>query len=215
MRARIPIRLAVEDDLSEYVIRRALLERSVQYDIGDVYCRGGFGYLKKQTASFNNAAKAGPFLLLTDLDQCTCAPTLVAEWIGPGRRVHPHFIFRVAVREVESWLLADEVNLAAFLGLKKSAHLPNPEDLGNPKATLLELAAQSRHRDIREAIVWRDERSGRFWQGPDYNGAMAPFVKNAWNVTIARQRCPSLNGLFIALARLEKSYRTWPNRRGA
>ncbi len=206
MRARIPIRLAVEDNLSEYVLKRALSERSVKYEIGAVYCHGGFGYLKKRTASFNNAAKAGPFLLLTDLDQSPCAPNLVAEWLGPGRRQHPHFIFRVAVREVESWLLADDTNLGEFLGLRKPARVPNPESLQDPKATLLELASQSRHRDVREAIVWRDERSGRYLQGPDYNGAMAPFVEKAWDLDAARLRCPSLNGLLVALARLEEHY---------
>ena len=206
MSSRIPIRLAVEDDLSEYVLRRALVERPVEYDIGAVYCRGGFGYLKKQTASFNNAAKAGPFLLLTDLDQYPCAPTLVAEWLGPKRRPHPHFIFRVAVREVESWLLADSANLRSFFGLRKSTYLSNPEDQEDPKAALLGLAAQSRYRELREAIVWRDERRGRYLQGPDYNGAMAPFVRKEWNVGTARLRCPSLNGLFVALDRLEQDY---------
>jgi hypothetical protein len=107
---------------------------------------------------------------------------------------------------VESWLLADDANLGAFLGIRKPAHVPNPEGVEDPKATLLELAAQSRHRHMREAIVWRDERSGRYLQGPDYNGAMAPFVTKEWNVEAARRRCPSLNSLFVALGRLEESY---------
>ena len=206
MKKRIPINLAVEDDLSEFVLRRVLKERRVVYDVGPVYGHRGFGYLKKQAAGFNNAAKACPFLLLTDLDKTRCAPKLVAEWLGSGRRAQRQFIFRVAVREVESWLLADERNLGAFLGLRKMRPISDPERLPDPKATLLEVAAEAR-RDLREAIVWRDERGGRFVQGPDYNGALAPYVKEAWDIDRARTRCPSLAGLFEALARLERGYR--------
>ena len=58
MRRPIPIRIAVEDSLSEAVLRRALAKRPVRYEIGAVYSRGGFGYLKKKAVAFNNAAKA-------------------------------------------------------------------------------------------------------------------------------------------------------------
>jgi len=203
MKARIPISLAVEDDVSERVVRRVLKERSVEYDVGPVYGRRGFGYLKRQVASFNNAARASPFLLLTDLDQCPCPPSLLADWLGQSRR-HPHFIFRVAVREVESWLLADDVNLASFLGSRRRIAIPNPEGLEDPKSTLLGLAAEARRREIRDAIVWRNKGSGELLQGPDYNGALAPFVEEVWNIRRARERCPSLAGFFAALDRLEK-----------
>jgi Domain of unknown function (DUF4276) len=204
MTGRIPIRLAVEDDLSEFVLRRVLRDRPSHYDVGAVYTRGGFGYLKRQAASFNNAAKAGPFLLLTDLDhRYSCPPELIARWLGSAR--HPHFLLRVAVREVESWLLADEENLRSFLGLKRVLHLPDPETIPDPKTTLLGLAAKTRNRELRDALVWRDDRSGRLLQGPDYNGAMCPFVARHWDVSQARRRCASLGRMIDALARLEKS----------
>lgn len=60
MRGSIPIRMAVEDALSEAVLRRALANRPVRYEIGAVYSQGGFGYLKKKAVAFNNAAKACP-----------------------------------------------------------------------------------------------------------------------------------------------------------
>ena len=58
MKGPIPIRIAVEDGLSEAVLRRALAKRPVRYAIGAVYSHGGFGYLKKKAGAFNNAAKA-------------------------------------------------------------------------------------------------------------------------------------------------------------
>ena len=59
----IPIRLAVEDELSEWTARRALSERPVDYSISAVYARGGVGYLRKQARAFNNAAMSSIILL--------------------------------------------------------------------------------------------------------------------------------------------------------
>lgn len=158
MRSSIPIRMAVEDALSEVVLRRALASRPVRYEIGAVYSRGGFGYLKKQTVAFNNAARACPFVLLTDLDQHGCPPDLVRTWLS-GRPKHDSFLFRVAVREVESWLLGDMVRLTSFLHLKNAPAIPAPEALLYPKQELLQLSLRSRVRRMREALARREKRA--------------------------------------------------------
>ena len=54
--------------------------------------------------------------------------------------------------------------------------------------------------------MWRDERSGRLIQGPDYNGTLAEFVAKHWNPSVARLACPSLERLFSALQRLEAEF---------
>lgn len=201
MKVSIPIYLAVEDDLSEWVVRRALSTRPMAYAIGAVFNHGGFGYLKKRAPAFNNAAKGCPFLLLTDLDRCPCPPRLIEEWLGQPK--HPHLLLRVAVREVESWLLGDPAGLSSFLGLRTPFALDNPENLDDPKQELLELAVKSPRRPIREALTWKNERTGRLSQGPDYNGPLAMFVTNDWNIEAARKRCRSLDRLFLALERIE------------
>jgi hypothetical protein len=201
----IPIRLAVEDALSESVLRRLLAGRSVRYEVSAVYRRGGFGYLKKQAPGFNNAAKACPFLLLTDLDTHACPPDLLREWLGSPP--HEHFLLRVAVREVESWLLADTIALREYLGVKQPLKIVSPETVPDPKGTLLRTALGARPRMMRDALVWQDRKSGQILQGPDYNGALAEFVTKHWNPTLARRRCPSLARLLTALARLEKGYK--------
>jgi hypothetical protein len=188
-----------------------LRERTTEFDIGAVYGNRGFGYLKKRVAGFNNASKACPFLLLTDLDRCPCAPALIAEWLGSGLPHHPNFLFRIAVVEVESWLLADEASLQAFLGIRISKAILQPEVLADPKTTLLELALHAR-RDIRDAIVSKDERNGRLGQGPDYNGVLARFVQVSWNIDNAQRKCPSLKGLLNAIGKLEAAYRESPAR---
>lgn len=202
MTASIPIRLAVEDALSETVLRRALADRPVRYAIGAVYSRNGSAYLRKQASAFNNAAKACPFLLLTDMDQYSCPPELVSTWLS-GTPKHDCFLFRVAVREVESWLLGDMISLKSFLHVKNAPAIPAPEALPDPKQELLRLALRGRVRGLREALVWRNASSGRLFQGPDYNGTLAHFVTQQWNVSTARQACPSLERLFAALHRLE------------
>ncbi|MEI8122551.1 MAG: hypothetical protein WCI20_10900 [bacterium] len=201
MKPPIPIYLAVEDDLSEWIVRRILSDRSVDYAVGAVYGRTGFGYLKKQASAFNNAAKGCVFLLLADLDRCPCPPQLIEEWLGQPR--HPHFLLRVAVREVESWLLGDAAGLCDFFGLRKRIACQNPEQLADPKGELLKLAMASPRRMMREALVWKDESGGKLLQGPDYNATLAKFVVKDWNIRQARRVCSSLDRLFVALDRLE------------
>lgn len=203
MSALISIRLAVEDDLSEYVLRRVLRERRVSYCVGPVYKHGGFGYLKKRASGFNNAAKASPFLLLTDLDEHLCPPALIASWI-PGA-LHRDFLLRVAVREVEAWLLGDDQGFIRFLALQGTKRIHDPEALKDPKGTLLKLAARVRKRDVREALVRTDLRTGSLSQGPDYNGTLAEFVLDKWDIGCAIARCPSLARLCKALDRLEQN----------
>lgn len=139
-------------------------------------------------------------MLLTDLDQCDCPPELVTTWLS-GRPKHDSFLFRVAVREVESWLLADMARLKSFLHLKSAPAIQAPEALLDPKQELPRLSLRSRVRQTREALVWRDDKSGRLWQGPDYNGTLAHFVAEYWDIFAARSICPSLERLFLALQR--------------
>lgn len=139
-----------------------------------MYARGGFGYLKKQSPAFNNAAKACPFLLITDLDRQPCPSHLIAEWLKIPK--HPHFLLRVAVREVEGWLLGDPIGFGAFLGLKTTFDFESPEHLPDPKQELLKLANKSPRKSIRDALTWHDKATGQLSQGPDYNAPLVRFV---------------------------------------
>ena len=85
MKTPIPIHLAVEDDLSESILRRVLRERPADYAVGPVFKRGGFGFLKKQSPAFNNMAKACP--------PHHAAPTNIYPTPGNGRVSMPG-IFR-------------------------------------------------------------------------------------------------------------------------
>jgi hypothetical protein len=185
----IPLHLAIEDELSELVIRKLLSGTGRDYFVGSVFGGGGLAYLKKRANNWNAAAAAGtPFLLLTDLDSNQCPSRLIGDWLD--FKPHANLIFRVAVREVESWLLADRVGLSRFLGIS-DVHTPlRPDELPDPKLTLVNLARRSRVRAVRESIVPR--RGSTAVQGPDYNGCLRDFVRNRWNRNAASLRSPSL-----------------------
>ena len=100
------INIAVEDSLSEAVIRKIIQHSHRQFTIGYCYCKGGYGYLKRTIRGFNNAAKGTPFLVLTDLE-AECPPIQIREWLPEP--AHQNLLFRIAVKEVESWLLSDRM----------------------------------------------------------------------------------------------------------
>jgi hypothetical protein len=149
-------------------------------------------------------AKACPVLLLTDLDQWACAPDLLREWLAHPK--HPDFLLRIAVREVEAWVLAADNALERFLGLRRACRIDFPERMHDPKAELLKLAMQSPRRDIRDALV-RREGSGILKQGPAYNSTLASFVVSSWDQAIAVEKCPSLARLIQALSALESDWK--------
>lgn len=199
----IPIHLAVEDLLSEAVLRRLLQQSGKRYEIGSCFRKRGFGYLRKKIDGFNNAAKGTPFLVLTDLDQSECAPILIKEWLTFPKQ--ENLIFRIAVRTVESWLLAHRKALARFLCISENQIPPNPDEIGNPKLFLIHMAAKSRKREVREAIVPSPGSTASI--GPDYNGKLIEFVEREWQVREAVKYSPSLERAFAAITSFQPIFK--------
>jgi len=183
----IPINLATEDELSEVTLFKILAEID-RYAVGTAYRRGGFGYLRRTIHGWNSAARSIPFIVLTDLDALKCPAELVTSWLASDK--HPNLLFRVAVREVESWLLADPENLSEFLAVPEGHVPPDPDTLKDPKANLVKLAQTSRSKVIRDRIVPR--RGSTAKQGPDYNGCLGLFVRDCWDLNSACENSPSL-----------------------
>ena len=86
---------------------------------------------------------------------------------------------RVAVHQVEAWLLADRDNIARFLGVAASRVPRHVETLTNAKEAMVDLARRSRRRDIREDMVPRPG-SGRS-AGPAYASRLIEFAQGMWN----------------------------------
>lgn len=200
----IPIQLVVEDDLSAAVLQKILDDSGRPYAVGTSYIGHGFGYLRRNIRGFNNAAKGTPWLVLTDLDKTRCPPELINTWLPIPR--HPNLLFRVAVREVEAWLLADRVGFAGFLGIRRELVPLNADEVVDPKACLINLARRSARRDLRADIV---PPAGSTRQiGPNYNGRLISFVRNRWGVSLAAESSPSLKRTLNAVASFVP---TWAN----
>ena len=190
----IPIHLVVEDDLSEAILRRILKESRNTFAVGFSYGKRGYGYIKRKVRAFNSAAKGTPFLVLSDLE-AECAPIQIKEWLPIPK--HHNLLFRIAVREIESWLLADRAGFASFLSIKREFIPKNVDEINDPKQVLINLAKRSRKRALRQAIVPIPDRTARV--GPDYNGQLSSFVFGAWNIVEAMENSESLRRTVKAL----------------
>src|SRR5260370_4619563 len=186
----IPVHIAIEDDLSEVGVRRLLGDTDGGYSVGTAFGRTGYGYLRGTVRKWNAAAAAGvPIILLTDLDRHPCPSALINTWLDVAP--HPNLIFRIAVREVESWVLADREGFSELFVISSVLVPAEPDKLGDPKQTLVNLARRSRRRAVKESLVPRLGTTAA--QGPDYNGCLGDFIRNHWNSTAAVGRSPSLS----------------------
>jgi len=176
---------AVEGDPDEAVLRRLAEQEGLS--LGTCYGKKGRQYLRDRIHGFNQAARQYPWIVLVDLEKDNCAPDLRAKWLPDPAT---YMCFRVAVREIEAWLLADSENLAKFLGVNVSLIPSYPERENDPKQKMIELARRSRRKDIREDMVPR-AGSGRE-TGPAYNSRLIEFVWKSWAPEVAAHRSDSL-----------------------
>jgi hypothetical protein len=188
MKTPISINIAAEDALSEAVIRKIVSTSGRRFLIGASFVRGGYGYLKNKIGGFNNAAKAAPFFVLTDLDQAECAPILMRSWLTVPQ--HPNLLFRVAVKEVESWLMADRSSFSAYLKIDVRKVPHNPDSVDDPKRLLLDLTRTSPRKDIRNDIV--PPQGSQRKLGPNYNARLIAFVFEHWEPERAQSNSESL-----------------------
>ena len=195
MKQIIPINLATEDSLSEAVLRKMIMHTRRSFHIGLCYSRGGITYLKRMLPGFNSGAKATLFLVLIDFDRAECPPFKFWEWLHFPR--HHNLLLRVAVKEVESWLLADRLNFAKFLGISKDNIPADVEGIEDPKEFLINLARRSRKRLLREDII--PSRGSTAKIGPNYNGCLISFVADMWDVHKATQHSPSIKRTMTVL----------------
>jgi len=191
----IYINLVYEDTLSSSILQKIIKETKRPYIIGKGYSQGGYGFIKRTINGFNNAAKGMPYLILTDLDREKCAPYLIEKWLTFPK--HHNLLFRIAVKEVESWLLADTDNLSKFLGIPRKLIPLLVENINDPKQHMINLAMRSRKRVILEDIVPPDGSTAT--QGRGYNSRLIEYVNNYWNIKNALKNSNSLQRTFNAL----------------
>lgn len=197
-RGTVILSASVEGIVDEAVYRR--LARSAGADPGLVYGRNGKADLKERIGGYNAAASHSPWVVFVDLDHdADCAPELRKTWLPDPSRL---MCFRVAVREVESWLLADRERIAPFLGVSP-VHVPlDPDCLDDPKQRLIEIARRSHRRAVREDMAPRPG-SGRS-EGPAYASRIIEFTASLWRSEVAAVYSDSLHRCRMRLEELVK-----------
>lgn len=186
--------LAVEDALSEAVGRRLL--RYASMSATQVIGLRGADYLRSKARSLNRTARGFPVLMITDQDvPSRCAPALVRDWLGTSPE--PAFLLRVAVLEVESWVIADRSRFARFLGLRVARLPPRADDVPHPKEAIVALARRSPNRVTRRDLVPSVDSTAKV--GPAYSARLGEFVRETWDPNAAADNSPSLQRALRAL----------------
>lgn len=190
------ISAAVEGDLDEAVVQKLILNAGAQP--GSVYGKNGKPALLNKISGYNNAARRTPWFVLVDLNSdAECVPPLRQEWLPSPA---PRLCFRVAVRQVEAWLMADAETLAAYLRVARSTIPVAPETLDNSKVAMVNLARRARRSDLQQDMVPR-QGSGRP-VGPAYSSRLIEYVESHWRPQIAAHRSDSLRRAMACLRRL-------------
>jgi hypothetical protein len=200
----IPINLVFEDVLSEAVLKEMLKQSQRPFLVGSCLNQRGYGKIKKIISGLNHAANGMPYLVLTDLDNAECPLVIISEWLTQPK--HPNLLFRIAVKEVEAWLLAHREAFAEFLGISVSLIPANVDEIPDPKQLLIYLAKKSKKRSLRDAIV--PERNSTAKIGKDYNGQLIQFVQNNWQVEAAQVNSRSLQRAMNALINFQPTGET-------
>jgi len=195
------VTIVTEDTLSTALLTRLVAEADIGVKVGMRLPKEsrrksprGNTYIESRIGGFNHAARYQPYMVLLDLDDRECAPGYVRQLLPHGASTY--MLLRIAVREAESWVLADREGFHAFSGVAKEKIPADPDTLPDPKQTLINLVRASRKRRLREAIV---PTSAAARIGPDYNATLTRMLAEHWKLDRAIQRSPCLASAFSAI----------------
>lgn len=194
------INIAVEGLSDEAVAIRILQEVGIHQE-PIVYIKRGKQNLKQKIQAYNYAAQYGVWFVLIDLDTVeVCPPKLVQEWLpNPSSGM----CFRIAVPQIESWLLADKQGLAQYLKISKDIIPNDPDSLQNAKDVMISIAHRSRNKEIRQDMVHVNGSSLQV--GPIYTTRIRDFAFSYWDVENARKSSKSLDRCMRALEKIALS----------
>jgi hypothetical protein len=188
MNSVIFINIVFEDSPGEFALRKILEVSNHNLLISHAYNAKGFGNIKKNIKAYNNASRIIPYLVLTDLDNYSCPIELKEAWAV--KNTNSNFIFRIAVKEVESWLLADKRSFAEYFCINENKIPENTDSINDPKLFLINLIRNSKRKEFKEDMI--PAKNSTAIQGRNYNRQVILYIKNIWNPKEAMKRSPSL-----------------------
>lgn len=192
--SKVMFTAAVEGIVDEAVLKR--IAEDLGAVISTVHGKQGKSYLYQKRNAFNMAANFFDWIMVVDLNHSAdCAPLLCSQCLPS---LSPKMLFRVAVREIESWLMADREQIAKFLGVPLNKVPDNPELIENPKIEMVNLARLSSRRSIQLDMVPRKESKRSI--GAAYSSRLIEFASRYWRPKVASKISNSLKS---CIARIE------------
>jgi hypothetical protein len=190
---------AVEGPSDEAALRQ--ISGSLGIEIGEVYGRNGKSNVAKSLLGFNYAARHEPWIVIIDLDKEECVVSTLKTLLPEPSNF---MCLRIAVRELEAWLLADAERFSQYFSVSVSVVPIAPDDLPDPKLTLINLVRKSRRSSIRFDMV-PDPKLGQSI-GPAYTTRIIEYInsEHGWRVEVAAQHSPSLRRAMAAISALKK-----------
>jgi len=189
------VHLVGEGPLDVAVLRRLAGDHGL--DVRQARSAGGVARLDEELKTYARAARrtTWSWLILRDLDHHPC-PVELRDYLVPERP--PSLHLRLAVRAIESWLLADSSGIASVLRVPTGSVPLDVEAVADPKSLIVSLAHKSRSKSIRGGVgARRGQRVGALYQA-----VMTEFVRDAWDWNAACARSRSLAGCCRVLASL-------------
>ena len=183
--------------------RNSVLAHKLHFREGFPALTGGYSALEKKCPSFLLMANGGLYTFsITDLDTRTCAVDLIRDWFCIPT-VQPvalpkEVVFRVAVREVEAWIMADREAWAKYIGIPAENFSNLPDTLPDPKRHLLNVIRRKGMKRVHKEML----PNGTAHIGPRYNEVLCNFVSAKWSPSRASCNSPSLKRAIDALHRL-------------
>ena len=187
--------MAVEGATDEPFAMRLLV--GLGFEVSAVHGRHGKQHIDKHIGSYNAAAHFSCWLVLRDLDHDAACVGGLVENLLPTPAIGMRF--RIVVRTIEAWLLADRMGVAKFFRVANHKIPNSPDELSVPKRSLVDLARHSTSRLVREAMIPVKGSTARV--GPGYEGTIAEFAAH-WSWESASVNSPSLRRCIAALATL-------------
>ncbi|MGB9746181.1 MAG: DUF4276 family protein [Bacteroidales bacterium] len=179
------VQLVVEDKLQDAVLKCILQKFQPQIVLRPTAGLRGIEYIKGKIDGYHRASKFCPYIVLVDLDKEECAPDLIRKWLKSPKI--NSFYLRIAVSEVEAWLMADRKGFSKFLSIPIDLIPTDTETILNPKESLISWARKSRKKKIKGLIP-----KGTSSIGPEYNRLLSEFIFNYWNINEACKHNDSL-----------------------
>lgn len=162
----------------------------------------GYGDIKLSMPSVVEMTNKGLCtLVLTDLDKAQCVLEFIGSWLPKNDtfKTLGRLWFRVAVREVESWLLADRKEFSKFLKVAATNLSKRPDELDDPKQHLMNIVrAKCRKKRFRDMLP-----TGGAHIGTMYNSVLVEFIDNYWDPDRAALNSPSLRRALEAIKLLQ------------